>query len=390
MLVMKFGGTSLGDVAALSRTTKIAADADKPLAVVVSAMGKTTDQLLEAGTKAEGGDRDGATELVGKIRALHAEAVGQDSGLGDRVDALLRELTSVLEGVRLLREQTSRSRALLTSFGERLCAEVFAAKLSKQGKPAQAVDARSLIITDERYESATVRAEDTARHTREGLRPLIDKGVTPVVTGFIASTPSGVTSTLGRSGSDYTATLVGAALGAEEIVIYTDVDGILSADPRLVKEARSLERVSYREAAEMSYFGARVLHPRTIVPASEAKIPVRVRSSFAPEHPGTLITESAPTLPLGVKTVSSIHRQALVTIDGRGMAGLPGVARRVFEASELADVNVAMISQASSEQTISLVVPDHESERLVNALKERFSPELASGAIERIVSAASL
>jgi len=249
---------------------------------------------------------------------------------------------------------------------------------------SSAIDARDLIVTDDNYDEALVDRDVTQDKAELLLQPLFAAEQIPVVTGFLAATPEGVTTTLGRSGSDYTATLLGALLDAKEISIYTDVDGVLTADPRLVREARTLPQVTFREAAEMSYFGARVLHPRTILPAAEAQIPLRVRSSFSPENLGTLITSDAPTLRHGVKTVTSIGGQAVVTLEGRGMSGVPGVARRIFEASELAAVNVVMISQASSEQNVSLVVPALSAERLVKALKERFSPELSRGAIERI------
>jgi aspartokinase/homoserine dehydrogenase 1 len=385
MLVMKFGGSSLADGAALERTARLIAAEREPV-VVVSAMHDTTDWLLEAGRAAEHGEQAACAAELERLRALHLPAAGDDQALGAQVEALISELASILEGVRLLRELTPRSRALIVSFGERLSALLMAGKLRACGRPAEAVDARQLIVTDERYDGATVQREVTGERVRARLQPLLGGGTVPVVTGYIAATAAGVTTTLGRSGSDYTATLIGAALGAEQIDIYTDVDGILSADPRLVKEARTLAQVSYREAAEMAYFGARVLHPRTITPAAEAGIPVRVRCTFLPERLGTLIAPTAPTLPLGVKTVTSIHGQALVTIEGRGMAGIPGVARRIFEAAELASVNVVMIAQSSSEQAVSLVVAEVDTTRLIASLHERFGPELARGAVERVVA----
>ncbi|MBK8481036.1 MAG: bifunctional aspartate kinase/homoserine dehydrogenase I [Proteobacteria bacterium] len=385
MLVMKFGGSSLADGAALERTARLIAAEREPV-VVVSAMDDTTEWLLEAGACAERGDPAACAVELARLRSLHLSAAGGDQGLAEQLEALIRDLESILEGVRLLRELTPRSRALIVSFGERLSALLMAGKLRACGRSAEAVDARALIVSDERYDGATVLREPTTERIRAGLQPLLNAAAIPVVTGYIAATPAGVTTTLGRSGSDYTATLIGAALGAEQIDIYTDVDGILSADPRLVKEARTLPQVSYREAAEMAYFGARVLHPRTITPAAEAGIPVRVRSTFLPERLGTLIAPTAPTLPLGVKTVTSIHGQALVTIEGRGMAGIPGVARRIFEAAELASVNVVMIAQSSSEQAVSLVVAEADTTRLIASLHERFAPELARGAVEQVAA----
>ncbi len=380
MLIVKFGGTSLADRERLNRAAGIVKNHSGPVACVVSAIGDTTDRLLEAGAHAEAGDALGASAIVQALREAHRLAAPKDATLQVHLDQLFTELSSILEGVRLLRELTPRSMALLSSFGERLSAPLFASLLPE----AEAVDAREVIVTTEEPAEARVLFEATAARVAERLRPIIDEGRVAVVTGFVGASEQGITTTLGRGGSDYTATLLGAFLEADEIHIYTDVDGVLTADPRLVRDARSLARVTYREAAEMSYFGARVLHPRTIQPAAAKQIPIRVRSSFQPERLGTLIAAEAPQAEAGVKTVTSARGQALVTIDGPGMAGVPGVARRVFEASELSGVNVVMISQASSEQTVSLVVSGVDAAALSAALEQRFAPELASGEIEEI------
>jgi aspartokinase/homoserine dehydrogenase 1 len=386
MIVMKFGGSSVADRARLEHVASLVAAHPGPCAVVVSAMGKTTDRLLRAAALAEAGDGPGLRTALYELERTHRDAIDEPAAL-EGVDLLLSELRSVLEGIRLLREQTPRSRALCASIGERLSAPLLAAHLRRAGRPAEAVDARRFVVTpveDGRYEGATVDLEATAAAARGLFPELLERGVVPVVTGFLGATPEGTTTTLGRGGSDYSAALLGALLEAREIWIWTDVTGILTADPRHVREARTLERVSYREAAEMSYFGAKVLHPKTIGPAVAARIPIRIKNTFEPEHPGTLVSEEAPALPQGVKTVSSIHGLALCTLEGRGMAGIPGVARRVFEASEAARVNVMMISQASSEQTISLVVPGEGAGPLTAALRERFALELARGALDGI------
>ena len=396
MLIVKFGGTSLADRERLDCAAGIVCDHVGPIGVVVSALGKTTDRLLEGGRRAEAGDALGASAVGKALREAHRDALPEDAVLQSTLDGLFAELGSILEGVRLLREQTPRSRALLVSLGERLAAPLFAALLTRSldarrrsgetlvATGAEAIDARELFVTSDDPADAEVILAASKERVRERLLPIFSAGRIPVVTGFLAASASGVTTTLGRGGSDYTATLLGAFLGASAIDIYTDVDGVLTADPRLVREARTLDRVTYREAAEMSYFGARVLHPRTIQPAAQAGIDVRVRSSFAPERLGTLISAEAPAARSGVKTITSVRGQALVTLEGRGMAGVLGVARRIFEASEVASVNVGMISQASSEQTVSLVVPLDAAPRLTAALRERFAPELSRGAIEPI------
>jgi bifunctional aspartokinase / homoserine dehydrogenase 1 len=380
---MKFGGTSVGDRERLQHVATLVAKHDGPCAVVVSAIGKTTDHLLTAANHAEHGDWVACQRVVDELRGHHI-ATTDDPDTHVMVQQLLAELLSVLRGISLLREQTDRSRALVMSFGERMSAEVLASWIRKEGRPAAAVDAREMVRTDDGYLAGKVDLEATWKLAHSVLSPLLDREVVPVVTGFIAATSGGITTTLGRSGSDYTGALVGAMLEATEIWIWTDVDGILTADPRLVKEARTLQQVSYREAAEMSYFGARVLHPKTMLPAMAQGIPIRIRSTFTPESPGTLVTDTAPSVPQGVKTVTSIQDVALVTVDGRGMSGIVGIARRIFECTEAADVNVVMISQASSEQTVSLVVPRTEVGRLERVMQERFSLELRAGLIERI------
>jgi len=385
VIVMKFGGTSVAGREEMERVASIVAAHPSPVVVVVSAMGGITDALLRTAELAERGETEAMRRELAAMEARHRDAAPTPE-VKEVCDGLVAELRSVLEGVRLLREQTPRSRALIASFGERLAAPILAAHLAAVGRPAEAVDARTFVVTSDAYESARVDRDRSGPAARERLEPLVAGGVTPVVTGFLGATPSGITTTLGRGGSDYSAALMGSLLGAEEIWIWTDVDGILTADPRLVKEARPLEQVSYREAAEMSYFGAKVLHPKTISPAVAARIPIRIKNTFRPELPGTVIAETSPRLPQGVKTVSSIHALAMVTIEGRGMAGVPGIARRVFEATERARTNVIMISQASSEQTITFVVPAADVARLVQVLEDVFTLELAAGAVDRITT----
>lgn len=383
MIVMKFGGTSTGDRDRMERMAQLVVAEDRPSVVVVSAMGDTTDRLLRAADHAERGQWAEAQAIVEALRAHHLAAV-EEPEVQVLVQQLLVELSSVLHGVLLLRESTPRSRALIASFGERLAAPIAAAWIRSLGRPAEPVDARNLVITDGRFEEAEVDMEATQARLERRLRPMLQRNEIPVVTGFLGATPDGITTTLGRGGSDYSASLLGGLLGAEEVWIWTDVDGILTADPRLVTEARRLERVSYREAAEMSYFGARVLHPRTMRPAMTRGIPIRIRSTSAPDSPGTVVGQDTDTLPDGVKTVTSIRSMALVTVDGRGMAGLPGVARRIFEVTQQTGVNVVMISQASSEQTVSLVVRAAECDRLLAALESAFALELQAGVIDAI------
>jgi len=384
MIVMKFGGTSLADRTRLERMARLVRAEERPVAVVVSAMGDTTDRLLLAGVLASEGDEDGARAQIDHVERAHL-AVSDDEELRAEVTGRAEELRALLHGVALLREQTPRSRALLASFGERLSAPLAAAVLREAGRSARWVDARAFVRTDDQWEAGRVDRAVTRAQGRELLLPVLDEGFVPVITGFLGSTAEGVTTVLGRSGSDYTAALVGAVLDAEEVVIWTDVDGILTADPRVVPEARTLPVVSYREAAEMSYFGAKVLHPKTMLPCETVGIPIRIRSTFHPERGGTVVCDRTADVPHGVKTVTTVKDLSLVTVAGRGMAGLPGVARRIFEASERAGVSILMISQASSEQTVSVVVEAGQGEALQRQLRDTLQLEIEAGLVGDVV-----
>jgi aspartokinase/homoserine dehydrogenase 1 len=385
VVIMKFGGTSVAGPAQLQAVATLVRAAPRPAVVVVSAMGGVTDALLALGQQAEAGDLDGALRGADALEARHlAAAPGREAAAS--LAPMLHELRQLLHGVALLGEQTPRSRALLGSLGERLCAPLAAAWLRWAGQSAEAVDARELMVTDDHFEAAAVQMEASRERSRARLLPLCAGGVVPVVTGFIGATPERVTTLLGRGGSDWSGALFGAFLDADVIEIWTDVDGILSADPRVVRDARALPAVSYREAAEMSWFGAKVVHPKTMLPARERGIPVVIRNTFKPEHPGTRISAETSPAPMGVKTVTAVRRAALITVEGPGLAGTPGVARRIFAASEAAMVNVMMISQASSEQTVSLVVAAGDAPRLVASIEREFVLELAAGLLAPVRS----
>jgi bifunctional aspartokinase / homoserine dehydrogenase 1 len=384
-IVMKFGGSSVANRDRLEAVSALIARGEGAPAVVVSAIGKTTDQLLALGRDAERGAKDRVVCGIAALREHHQRCL-VDCPPEDHatIDELLHELSDLLAGIGLLREQTPRSRALLASFGERMSVQALAAVLNLRGVSARPIDARRFIRTESGPESATICFDSSRELGRALLLPLLYEGVVPVITGFLGANADGVTTTLGRGGSDYSATLVGRIVDAQEVVIWTDVSGILSADPRLVRGAHSLPRVSYREAAEMSYFGAKVIHPKTMLPAVEAAIPVRIRNSYEPDHPGTLISEHSPREGQGVKTVTTVHELCIVTVEGRGLAGCPGIARRIFEATEVNDVNVLMISQASSEQSVSFVIPQRDREQLVTILQDRFQLELSRGLLRPI------
>lgn len=387
--VSKFGGTSVATPERIRRVVELvtATPAEGRTVVVVSALGGTTDDLLAALDAALA--RDGHEAAVAAIRQRHEAAADALASPDDRaalqetLDARLGELRELLDGVSLLREATDRTRDAVLATGERLSAPIVAAAFRAAGHAAVPLDAARLIRTDGRFGSATVDHATTRRLAQAAVGDLPSDAVA-VVTGFIGSTATGVTTTLGRSGSDYTATILAAALDAAECVIWTDVAGVYTADPRLVPEAVPLPRLSYREAAELAYFGAQVLHPRTMLPAERAGIPILIKSTLDPDEPGTLISDETDALDLRVKAISSVRDVAIVMVEGGGIQAVLGVGARLFEALSGAGVNVRMTSQASSEQSVCFVVDGDHAEDAVAALQEAFAVELDRGDLRQI------
>ena len=300
---MKFGGTSVGDAACIGRVAQIVKEASRegPIVVVVSAMSGVTNQLIEAAKRAEAGDLDQVAahfRCAAQAARSGPRALIRDSEKRKRLTAQLEKIFGegdrLCKGTALLRELTPRTLDSISSLGERLSAPMVAAALVELGVLSEAVEATELIVTDAYHGGADPIMDRTRERFEARLRPLLESGVIPVVTGFIGATEDGVLTTLGRGGSDYSATILGAALDADEIIIWTDVDGVLTADPRLVPEARTIPEISYREATELAYFGAKVLHPKTLRAVAQAGIPVWIRNSFAPERTGTKITPQGP------------------------------------------------------------------------------------------------
>jgi len=391
--VMKFGGTSVGDAIRIRRAAEIVATASKDSSVVavVSAMGGVTNRLAEAAQASAAGNRDTAVQIAETLRKQHQEAVKDLVSNDDRRFLLIAEIEKIIEqvtglcyGTALLRELTPRVLDEILSTGERLSARLLANALCELGLKGVAVEATELIVTD----NISGRADPLMPQTREKaparLLPLIADDLVPVVTGFIGATAEGMLTTLGRGGSDYSATILGAALDAAEVIIWTDVDGVLTADPRLVPEARTLREISYNEAAELAYFGAKVLHPKTLRPVSEAGIPVWIRNSFVPERQGTKITATGHPTARGVKAITAISGVSLITVGGRGIVGLPGVAGKTFSAVANAQANVLLISQSSSQNDICFIINSEDEARTVEMLRQAFAFDLAHQQIEHI------
>ncbi len=391
--VMKFGGTSVGDASCIARVAEIVAKASRanPLVVVVSAMSGVTNRLIEAVTCAETGDRDRATELLEGLREQHFAALKiliqnpeTRNLIALGIEELLREAQRLCEGTALIHELTVRTLDSASSLGERLSAPLVAGALSERGVRSEAIEATELIVTDNYHGAAEPLMQPTQQRCETRLRPLLQQGIVPVVTGFIGATAEGVLTTLGRGGSDYSATILGGALGADEVIIWTDVNGVLTADPRLVPGARTIPEISYREAAELAHFGAKVLHPKTLRAVTQSGIPVWIRNTFEPEHPGTKITPQGRASNAGVKALTAIRDVSLIAVGGPGIVGLPDVVGRTFSTTANVRANVLLISQSSSQNDICFIVFSSDAKRTVDALRQQFAQDLMHQKVEHI------
>lgn len=394
-LVIKFGGTSVGTPEAMSQAVNIISRLHREwpqLVVVTSALAGVTDRLLESAIHAaEKGESEKLELAEAELRARHrsiAEALlppPNSANVMGEVEQLLKSFGHLVRAIAVLGEATPRALDAVASLGERMSVRLLAAACRAQGLPAEAIEATSLIVTDDHFQNAHPDFTATTERVRSLLLPLLEAGRIPIVTGFIGATSQGVVTTLGRGGSDYSAAILGATLPAKEVWIYTDVDGVMTADPRLVPQARTIPEISYRELSELAYYGAKVVHPKTVRPVIEAGIGLRICNTFNPDHPGTRVVREKAT-PNGhiLRAVTAIRRQRLIAIEGRGMLGVPGVAARAFGAVASTGTSVPFITQASSEQSICFSVPSESAERVVAALHQTFALELAQGDIDRI------
>lgn len=357
MIVLKFGGTSVGNAEAIRRSAGIVAErVDRRPVVVLSAMSGVTDGLLEAAALAATGDREGVEGRVQAVRARHVDALqvlapegpAREEGCG-RLNRLLSSLEEALDTVQ---ELGGAGRDAVVAHGELLSTTLFTAALPSVGLDAAWVDVREVMITDDSWGRAVPDVDELARRAPQVVLPLVAEGRIPVTQGFVGSTPEGITTTLGRGGSDFSATLLGRALEVEEIQVWTDVHGLMSADPRVVPQARALEEVTYDEAAELAYFGARVLHPAAIVPALEAGIDVRIRNSLEPGHPGTRISADPGGRPGQVKSIASKRGVATLSVRSPRMLGAHGYLGQLFGILDRHRVVVDVV--ATSEVSVSL------------------------------------
>jgi bifunctional aspartokinase / homoserine dehydrogenase 1 len=392
LLVMKFGGTSMGSADRIKVAAGICREQKqrRPVIAVVSAMSQVTDLLLNTLRHAEAGDEAGIEANLDRLAQRHLEACGQLLAGDPRdstilaIQALVADFRRIAHGMLMLGERPPRSVDEAVAIGERLSALLISEYLKCTGVPAQDVNASDVIVTDSVFGNATPMMDETRKKADQTLRPLLERGVLPVVTGFNGATADGRPTTLGRGGSDYSASILAAALNASELWIWTDVDGIMSADPRLVPEARVLDTVTYSEAAELAYNGAKVLHPRTLAPLIERQIPVWSKNSFHLEHPGTRIV-STMEAPPGPRAVTSMSDVALISMEPASSAvSSARLMSRALEALADANAEVLAFTSSSYRQSFCFLVRKEELSVAMKSLESDLALELTHGYLKPI------
>jgi len=411
-LVMKFGGSSVGTPKAMQGVIDIIrqTEAEWPahetlhIIVVVSALAGVTNLLLDGAAQAARCNTESIPQTVERLRNLHYGIADElvtptetRSAVKQDILGLIAEFGNLCHAINILGEASPRALDAVASLGERMSVRLLAAALTSAGSPAEYVETTRCIVTDRRFQNAHPDFEATTTRTRQVLLPLLQAGTIPVVTGFIGATPDGITTTLGRDGSDFSAAILGAVLPADDVWIWTDVNGVMTADPRVVPTARTIPTLSYREMSELVYFGGKKPHPKAIRPVVEAGVGLRICNTFNPSHPGTRLLSERPTYQPAsaklngkkngqqiLKAVTAIRGQRLVTVEGRGMLGVPGVAARTFGAVASTGTSVPLITQASSEQSICFSVPASAADEVVAALQKAFAEELSDHDIDRI------
>jgi len=395
MKILKFGGSSVANPERIRKVASIVGDKileDNDICVVVSAQSGVTDQLVELCGLIPA-DRGKCEVSIRNIELRHLEAArelipvpAQPEVLAELI-ALCNQLNDIVRGASLVGEVTARTRDLILSFGEQLSAYLFYQVLKQGGFVVSYADARAFIRTDDCYGHARVDNETTYKLIRDYFSNV--RG-TVIVPGFIAGTSGGQTTTLGRNGSDYTASLLGAALDAGSVEIWSDTDGVMTADPNYVEKARNIVQLSYTEAMELSHFGAKIIFPASLQPVMAKRIPVIVKNTFNPGHQGTLICSESSSNNGIIKGITSLRKVCLVNVEGCGMVGVAGIAARMFTALSMNNISVIFISQASSEHSICISILQQEEEIATAILRKTFSEELGSGVISSVGSESPL
>ncbi|MEN8116036.1 MAG: bifunctional aspartate kinase/homoserine dehydrogenase I [Bacteroidota bacterium] len=380
MKVLKFGGTSVGSAANIKRVKNIVQNQNDDVIVVVSALGGITDKILTAARNAASHTGDFHTELT-EIRRKHDETIQELFNGSDQiksiVEELLDELEQILTGITLVGELTAKTLDRIAGIGERISSNIVAKFVGAERK-----DSSEFIKTDSNFGKATVNFGVTNKNIQETFKSF--KGIA-VAPGFISKNSKGEFTTLGRGGSDFTAAIIAAALDVEILEIWTDVNGFMTADPRVINNAYTIPELTYSEAMELSHFGAKVIYPPTILPVYKKGIPIVIKNTFMPENPGTMITKSGKNgFDRPIKGISSISGITLVTLQGLGMVGVTGISMRLFSALARENINVILISQASSENSISVAIDEHAVDLADNAIREEFEKEIVTGQINKI------
>ena len=394
-IVMKFGGTSVGSAERIAEAAKLAvasAEQGHQVVVVTSAMSGVTNTLIDTAHAAAKGhwNQSVAQQLLERhSAAASALAAGDPTREASAVEAIARRVDrfdKLCFGLSMVHELTPRLLDAISGTGEMLAAPLVAAAIEARGRRSRPIDATDVIVTTDQFGGAEPLMDETRQKAASVLGPMLAAGEIPVVTGFIGATADGVLTTLGRGGSDYSAAIVGAAIDADEVWIWTDVNGVMTANPNEVPAARTLPEISYSEASEMAYYGAKVLHYKTILPAFRQRIPVRILNSFNPSDRGTRVTVEGHPSATGVKAVTSIRGVTLIAVSGTGMQGIPGIVAKAFDVVAEEQANVLMISQASSENNMCFVINSSDAARVVKALHEALEVELMRGHVEEIVA----
>ena len=393
MIVMKFGGTSVGSAKRIRDAANLILKSQKKhdVVVVVSAMSGVTDLLVAAAHAAAQKSTAKQSKNLKLIQERYLEALPglklspqAEAATKAIIDDKISDLKQLLTSIAVLGELTPRALDTILSFGERMNIHLVATAIDNAGGRAAPLEASDFILTDSRFGNARPNLNKSKRRTKSAITPLLKKKIIPVVTGYIGANKNGVITTLGRGGSDYSATIIGSCLDAGAIWIWTDVDGVMTADPKMVKGARTIAGLNYNEAAELSYFGAKVLHPSTMIPAALKNIPIFIKNTFKPDLAGTKISGKTRKNGSSSKAIATIGSLSLITVQGKGMLGVPGVAARVFSAIASKGTNVLFISQASSEYNISFVIKHEDGQRAVKTLQDEFKMELAAKTIETV------
>lgn len=378
---MKFGGTSVGTGKNIRKVVNIIKDNKEKgheIIIVVSALAQVTNLLIEIAEKVKNGNEEQIKKFIVELIERHEKVIEDainsekiESETKNKIKVIIEELEKILTGICYVGELTSKSKDQVVSFGERLSSVIVSAKLNDtkiESVPLTGKEAG--IITDSKFGEANPLMNFTTQQVEQRIKPILEHEIVPVITGYIAADQNGVITTLGRGGSDYTATILGVALDVNEVWIWTDVDGIMTSDPKIIKEAKTIAGLSYGEAAEMAIFGAKAMHPRALEPVIKKRIPVRILNVFNPSNKGTIISEGTEVESQEVvKAIALINEVTMINIKGAGMVGAPGSYAKIFNILGKNNINIMMVSSAVSEANMSIIIRRNQTERALSTLE---------------------